>query len=271
MSSRHVRRIALIVLLGFGALHCAGAETCEVNINGLLTPEGRKVKPPADGKPVYYWPLIVGYIERGPGQAGTKPPTEKSVMAPLLKVLAKEGYLPATKESGVPSLLLVIGWGAIHPNILQPVGAEDADEGLVINKQEMLSILGGHTINFFAEDLDTDALMAETKTDRYFVSVLAYDFKAATQREKRLLWRTNMSVHSGGIEFEEIAASMILRGSTLFGRHSDRPTWVTAPMRVAKAELGPFEVLEYMDTPAPAKAAQSEPPAKQTGTASDKQ
>jgi len=66
-----------------------------------------------------------------------------------------------------------------------------------------------------------DDLIADIESERYFVIVNAYDFRAATQEKKRkLLWSTRVSVQTQGNRFDESLATMLANASRHFGQDS---------------------------------------------------
>jgi hypothetical protein len=66
-------------------------------------------------------------------------------------------------------------------------------------------------------------LISDIESERYYVIVAAYDFRAAAHEQKsRLLWTTRMSVQAQGNRFNETLAAMLARASHYFGRNSGR-------------------------------------------------
>ena len=75
--------------------------------------------------------------------------------------------------------------------------------------------------------------------DRYFVVVSAYDFEAAKEKKKVLLWQAKMSTPSHRVALAEVIPSMITAGGPHFGRETKRPESVTAPLaKEGKVEVG---------------------------------
>jgi hypothetical protein len=232
----------------------------EVNVNVAMTEEGRKVPPPTKAKPAYYFPLVMGYREEGEKVAGeTKPPT-KPIVHLLAKALAEQNYLVLTREHPQPSILLVFHWGYINPEITEFGIGEDSDK-VFFNQKEMVALLGGQTLGNLDLDFEREAVMQGAEDDRYFVTVSAYDFAAARQHKKLLLWQARMSTPSGGFTMAQVIPTLITNGGPHFGRESVRPTWVTVPaVREGKVEVGTPTVKEYLEPPA--SPAPAEKPAK---------
>jgi hypothetical protein len=66
-------------------------------------------------------------------------------------------------------------------------------------------------------------LMEDLESERYFVSVTAYDFQEALQHKKNKgLWRTVASIDARDSRFDEGLMAMVERASRYFGRDSGR-------------------------------------------------
>jgi hypothetical protein len=66
-------------------------------------------------------------------------------------------------------------------------------------------------------------LMEDLETERYYVSVTAYDFQEALQhKNKKGLWRTVASIDARNNRFDEGLMAMVEKASRYFGRDSDR-------------------------------------------------
>ena len=66
-------------------------------------------------------------------------------------------------------------------------------------------------------------LLEDIETERYYVSVTAYDFQEALQhKHNKGLWRTVASIDARGNRFDERLIAMVERASRYFGRDSGR-------------------------------------------------
>ncbi|MEO6002580.1 MAG: hypothetical protein ABIZ04_15975 [Opitutus sp.] len=66
-------------------------------------------------------------------------------------------------------------------------------------------------------------LIEDLESERYYVSVTAYDFQQALQHnQKKTLWRTVASIDARGNRFDERLMAMVERASRYFGRDSGR-------------------------------------------------
>jgi hypothetical protein len=68
-----------------------------------------------------------------------------------------------------------------------------------------------------------DELMEDIESERYYVSVTAYDFQEALQhKNNKGLWRTVASIDARGNRFDERLMAMVEQASRYFGRDSGR-------------------------------------------------
>jgi hypothetical protein len=93
-------------------------------------------------------------------------------------------------------------------------------------------------------------LMADLETERYYVIISAYDFRAATtQKPHKLLWSTRVSVQAQGNKFNETLAAMLARASRFFGQNSNRLFRQYQPE--TRVDLGELQILGVVPQPEP--------------------
>ncbi len=87
-----------------------------------------------------------------------------------------------------------------------------------------------------------DDLISDIESERYFVVVAAYDFRAATQeRQRKLLWVTRVSIQAQGNRFNERLLAMLADASRQFGRDSGRLIRQYEP--ATRVDLGELKIL----------------------------
>jgi hypothetical protein len=85
----------------------------------------------------------------------------------------------------------------------------------------------------------------------YFVIASAYDYEAAEKNEKRLLWRTKMTVEAQGVSLAEIMTPLISNTGSYLGRETNEAAIVKKRInRDGKVEVGTPTVVEEA-APAP--------------------
>ncbi|MSU68365.1 MAG: hypothetical protein CK548_08750 [Opitutia bacterium] len=220
--------------LGFGA-----PKDADVNVVVDMTEAGRKISPPTKEKPAFYYPVLAGYRESGSLVAGEKSPPPTPVAKLLAKALAAQHYYVMGTKTPAPTLILVFHWGYMNPQI-DDTGDDENPQQIFWNQKEMLALVAGNTVkNVGAFGSDREDILQNMRDDRYFVIVSAYDFDAAKEKKKVLLWQAKMSTPSNRVSLAEVIPSMITAGGPRFGRETKLPESVTAPLaKEGKVEVG---------------------------------
>lgn len=240
-----------------------------------VTPEGKKRPPVTPAKPAYYAYHFGGYKELGDVATGEKQPDAKLTGEILVRTLAKQGYLLATKDTPPPSIVLAVWWGSLKPIVTEDPGevfeneetgefTTDAPRKEVHNGKEVAMMSGmakfprdSHWIGH-----DEEVVLEEAASDRYFIFVAAYDLAALKQKQKKALWFTRVSVPSDGIELPDAVWTLIASGGPYFGKDTGTVKFVD-PEKLRKTEVRVGEATEVSDdggktpespAPAPAKA-----------------
>jgi hypothetical protein len=233
--------------IGIGCLTvlagCMNRLPPQVIVVGDLTEMGKALTPPDVQHPVYYFPLVVGYKEMGAVIAGEKVPVKNEVLRTLAKELAKQHYL-VMNDQHPPEQVLVFWWGSMNPEI-QDFGSNDPSEQVFFNEREMLALVGAYKSAGVAPWQSSD-LRTAARDDRYFIVVMAYDYAAARQHKKKLLWMAKMSTESVGTNLPDVIAALVASGGPAFGRDTP-PSFVDSEKALGgKVNLAPLEVKEYL-------------------------
>ena len=91
-----------------------------------MTPLGALRRPVTPANPVYYQAVSAGYRDLGGIIAGDKIPPKEDVMKTIAKVLAKQGYLPATNEHP-PTLIVIWVWGTMYTERIYSGNPDDTE------------------------------------------------------------------------------------------------------------------------------------------------
>jgi hypothetical protein len=171
--------------------------------------------------------------------AGEKSPPPAPVAKLLAKALAAQNYYVVGEKTPAPTLLLVFHWGYMNPQI-DDVGDAENPQQQFWNQREMLALVAGNTLkNIGIFDFKRDDVVQAARDERYFVVVSAYDFAAAKEKKKKLLWQAKLSTPSNGVSLAEVLPSMISAGGPHFGRETKLPELVNAPLaKEGKVEIG---------------------------------
>ena len=258
----------------------------DMTVFTTVTDAGRMVAPASPDHPVYYVAQPGGFREFGGTYAGVHPPPVADLERVMKKALASQGYLPATDAAHRPSVFVVFTWG-MHSR-LDPVTEAISPQARTQNILERASLVGGfgfaHRVGqayeesalsqlsgpSFAdasfklidpvhrlteESVKSEYLMDQINEDIYFVVASAYDYAAVAQGKRTLLWRTNMTVNTSGVNMKETLPPLIATAAPFFGRETDGPEALQRRIyRKGQVDIGQATVVEYMDSTAPAAA-----------------
>jgi hypothetical protein len=235
-----------------GAALRAAEPQCEVNVNVTLSDAGRKLTPPTRAQPAYYYPVVAGWQEKGAVVAGEKPPPRLTVVHELAKALAGQGYLVVDAKTPPPTLLLVLHWGYMNPQIDDLSTDPGSPQKIFFNEKQMVGLVGGGTLGNLDLSFERESVMQGAEDDRYFIIVSAYDFADAMKKKKTLLWQARMSTPSAGLTMADVIVPLVKNGAPLFGRETLRPKWVTTPVGPeGKVEVGTPSVVPDAEPPPP--------------------
>jgi hypothetical protein len=223
---------------------CTNSFPPQVVVVGDVTPLGKKGPAPDAEHPVYYFPLPVGFKELGALVAGEKPPRKDEVCHTIAVALAKQHYLLMTADHP-PQQLLVFWWGSMNPQ-LEDFGSNDPGDQVFFNEREMLALVGAYKMETMPY-WRTNDLKSAARDDRYFVVIMAFDFEAARQHQKKLLWMAKMSTPSNGTDLTAVIPALVASGTAAFGQDT-MPAVIDSStvLREGKVTLAPLELKETL-------------------------
>jgi len=222
------------------------------------TPTGALLRPASPDNPVFYMAVSMGCRDFGGIIAGDKLPPTHEVIATMTKVLAKQGYLPAT-DSHPPTLLLVWTWGTM--NVETYPGSFLSTQ---INHSQLLRFMGAYKVGLGSQTMDAfpEYMLAPglsimsndartlndlAKGNLYVAAIAAYDYQAATRQKSTLYWTTKISCPSRGYWMPEVLPSMLAIAGPNIGRETTRPVVVNVSDKFKPdIAIGNPTVVEYL-------------------------
>jgi hypothetical protein len=226
------------------------------------TPVGALRRPASAANPVYYAAVNAGYRDFGGIIAGDKIPPKEEVVKTITKVLAKQGYLPATAEHPA-SLLLLWTWGTMNTD--RDYSNPDDTSGRQINRNQLLRFMGAYKLGLISKDpdpfrqdtmlpgawirdADSEMISDLATEDLYVVAISAYDYGAALRQEKVLLWMTKISCPSRGLAMPETLPAMLALAGPHIGRETVKPVSVKASEQFkGEVKIGDPTIVEFLE------------------------
>ena len=230
-----------------------------------ITPAGHSLRQPDPEHPLYYTGVSGGYYDLGGIKAGEKPIDRKTVDSTMLKILAKQGYLPAAPGQR-PDVILAWSWGTLNPETFQDGSTYTLR---VVNEGQIIRFLGGaklglgsRTSSLFPEltlqagllplSGSAQQLLDASKDDLYVATISAYSVDLRDSKHAELLWNTRISAPSRGFWLPEALPTMLAIATPYVGRDTSAPVWIRATDKFKpEIHLGDMRVVEYLEkTPA---------------------
>jgi len=211
------------------------------------TDEGRLIREPSRAHPMYYEALVLGLTDYGRSVGNLQAPPKREMVKLIVKLLADQGYYPATPTHR-PEILLAFSWGTMKGKsgmALAFMGGEKLDvmwelEPLSINTapRALTRHLRSQTAEFVVESMDSDL---------YVISIQAYNEQEAIAGRTKLLWHTKVSCPSQGLEFTSTLKQMAREAAPFIGKETLKPQWSVAPVREGRVDLGELRTLETIN------------------------
>ena len=206
--------------------------TLDMTFNTEFTAYGRLLRKVSPENPLYYVSEDAGFHQLGWVAGGERPPPLQVLERALNKALVTNGFLPASPEHPA-GLALIYYWGS-H-NKPDEDTARDFPEMARRFILERAILVGGKKfasgMNFAMEWGETAAdhegklefLRDQTREELYYVVVSAYDYQALARGERRMAWRTTMTVTSAGLAMNETLPVVVASAAPYFGRDMAEP------------------------------------------------
>ena len=242
-----------------------GANDLETITVTDFTPMGNLLRQPTADHPLYYAAISAGYYDFGAPKAGERPISRQLVDQTIVKILAKQGYLPAAP--GKPAdVILAWRWGTMNVEIFQDGSGMTFRR---INEPQLLRFLGGAKLGLISKHRDpfpeltlqpglfaiggnAQNLIDVAQDDLYVAVISAYAVSLRDFKHAQLLWNTRISAPSRGFWLPDALPAMLAIASPYIGHETAKPVWIRASDKFKPdIRLGDLRVVEYLEkTPA---------------------
>ena len=206
--------------------------TLDMTFNTEFTAYGRLLRKASPENPFYYVGQDAGFHQLGWAAGGERSPQTEVLERALNKALATNGFLPASP--GHPAgLALIYYWGSHNkpdedtardfPELVQKYILERAFlvGGKKFASGMLFSMEWGETAADHEEKMEF--LRDQTREELYYVVASAYDYQALARGERKLAWRTTMTVTSAGLAMNETLPTVVASAAPYFGRETAEP------------------------------------------------
>lgn len=115
---------------------------------------------------------------------------------------------------------------------------------------------------FISRDTKTEQLFEAACADCYYVVASAYDYAAAAHGQRRLLWRSKMTLDADAVAMRDTLPSLILNAGKYFGVDmAEAATLSKRALGDGSVKVGPLEFKEYLAQPGGPPDGEAPPPA----------
>jgi len=187
---------------------------------------------PTPDQPIYY--VLIGGMERtlGDSVAGEKMPKQEEVARELMTALASQGFRRTQVGGPIPSLAIVFTYGSANVSTMElfdtdPDSGETTSSTIAFNQREIAQLVGADKANRQTlMSSEAERINDAARDDRLYVFLAALDAVALAKKEKKLLWRTRISIESRRRTLPESLAVMLSSAAPHFGTQTDLPVFV---------------------------------------------
>jgi len=282
---RILLKSAVLLALCVSVMGTARADRSrDVIVYSYVTEAGQKLTPPTADHPATYLLIPGGYVEEGDKVAGEKTIAREKVNQFVRNALAAAhyqgvnikkmdvfqgelgakfppSYNPARDDSKQLDYIIVYHWGYQNPEAVD-LGSDMSDESqaanrLVFNQAQMIALVAGGSFDKLTPGFsDYNDIIQAANENRYLVVISAFSPGAYLNhnRQKKLLWRAQMSLNSDGTTQEESMPALVSASVPYLGRATDIPQQVNESLdRSSQVIIGSPEVKEYLPSGAEPK------------------
>jgi hypothetical protein len=227
------------------------------------TPAGALRRPPSSSNPVYYMALSAGYHDFGATMAGDKLPMPQAMIRTIVKVLAKDGYLPADANHQ-PTQMLIFAWGTMNPDVMPNLWNPGMPD-IQLNRTQMIRFLGGDKLGLVSDypsewgdtlypgltlfDADARAIAEVAREAFYVVALAGYEFPVKVPKHPKQLWQTRICCPAIGLVMADTLPTMLAIAAPYIGNVTRRPVWVNASEKFKPdIRIGDPKFEEYLDS-----------------------
>ena len=235
----------------------------DMTVNTEVSNFGRLLRPVSREHPMSYIAVAGGFKQLGDPIYGEKSPPVADLERAMKRSLAAGGYLESESSAATPSLVVIFHWGThakpppeVARNFPELARKYELERAMLVGGKKYFNryadILEWGLTPFDANDPAQQYLRHQSRDDLYFVVASAYDYAALAHHERKLLWRTSMTVNTTGVNMDETLIPLIATAAPFFGRETADPQ--IAPRRVSRngqVEIGETKVIEDSLSPQP--------------------
>ncbi len=230
-------------------------------VSDVVDPKATALRPTKEN-PVYY--IILGGAERTLGDpiGGEKMPKPDELKFEIARALHSQGFL-LTKVGGPrPQIAILYSYGTAN---LSSVDLDETDPGtgetttstITFNRREIAALVGALKADrHLLMPSEADRINEAARDNRLYLFLAAFDVDALAQKQKKIVWRTRISIDSRRNTLPEVMRVMLASAAPYFATETDLPKFIEdADRRKAEVIIGTPTVVDDQAPPSAAPAA----------------
>lgn len=259
-------RPLLLVALVLGSIAVAASKKPEgpevLVVSDITAPAGQNLRPTKES-PIYY--IVLGGAERALGDsiAGEKMPDRAVLTHEIERVMNTQGFTLTRVGGPRPSIALLFTYGTANLstadiNDTDPTTGETTTSTISFNQREIAQLVGALKADrHLLMSSEAERINEAAREDRLYILIAAFDVDALAKKQKKMLWRTRISISSRRQSLPESMKVMLASAAPYFATETDLPQFIEdADRRKTEVLIGTPTVVED------GKAETSQPAAK---------
>lgn len=218
------------------------------------TVEGRALTPPTVANPVYYLGKSLGC--KFGSLRGDQLPEVEEMNRFVARVLAKQGYLGATRGVHEPSLYLIVQWGYLEPRSGDLLWFLGYDANQDIAAPVFPGQLGAEVWRRGFRSHAITTILEDAGSPIYGIIITAFEYESASTTKPIIYWQTRIGLPARGKTMAEALPAMVLAAGPSIGREAKSPVLIDVDdARQGRVELGELKVRGVVEEPTPLNSA----------------
>ncbi len=255
--------VLLFLLLGPGIAWAASKpkEGPEVLVVSDVVDSQATALRPTKENPVYY--IILGGAERtlGDSIAGERMPDRARLTQEIERAMGSQGFVLTRVGGPRPHIAILYSYGTanlstVDLNDTDPTTGETTTTTISFNQREIAALVGAFKADrHLLMSSEADRINEAARDNRLYIFIAAFDVDALVKKQKKILWRTRISIDSRRQNLPDSLHVMLASAAPYFATETDLPKFIEdVDRRKAEVHIGTPTVVEEPAPKAPAPA-----------------
>jgi hypothetical protein len=263
MRFAHLLRLTLSIPLVLPAVTRAAnrlPEGPEVLVVSDLYDQKSGLTRPTKQRPIHFFVFGGTELTLGDAIAGEPMPKKDEVGAAVAAALVSQGFTLTKVGGPVPELAIVFSYGTANLataeiNETDPTTGETTSSLIGFNNREIAQLVGADRASRrMLMSSEADRINEAARDNRVYIFVAALDVEALRKKQRKLIWRTRMSIDARRRTLPETMKIMLASAAPYFGTNTDLPQFIEdSDRRKAEVIIGTPKVVEDEVTKTPPK------------------